>query len=119
MTGHWRRTTRLAGGWEVPPFLEVITDSVGAVKLDMTHATTRTRVIDLVVASAGGTITLVVPQGWGVDAQGVQTDGMNARLSSRVPTRPGGDAPRIAVRGRTAGQLKVRYPSRREQARNY
>lgn len=115
--GEWCRTTRLDGAWVVPPFLEVNTDAVGLVKLDMTHASIHSRVIDLVIASAGGTITLVVPEGWGVDTQEVQTDGMNARISSRVPTRPGRGAPRIVVRGRTAGGLKVRLPTRRELAR--
>ncbi|MDO5736285.1 MAG: DUF1707 domain-containing protein [Propionibacteriaceae bacterium] len=116
--GQWRSTTKRDGRWELPPFVEINTDSVGSVRLDMTRATVRSLLIDLVITSSGGTVTLVIPDGWGVDTMGLQTDGMGATISSRVPTRPSRGAPRIVVRGRTAGSLKVRYPTRRELARN-
>lgn len=114
--GNWLRNTVLQGKWEVPPFLEVNT-GMGYVKLDMTHATCRSRVIDLMITSSSGTITLVIPQGWCVDTTEVQTNGMSGTISSRVPTRSPLDAPRIVVRGRTAGSLKVRHPTGRELAR--
>lgn len=112
--GTWRRRTIRRGVWEVPPFMEINADTAASVRLDMTHATSRAAVIDLVVTSAGGSITLVVPEGWGVDIQGVQSDGMGASVTSRVPTRPGRGVPRIVVRGRTTGSLSVRHPKRRE-----
>lgn len=107
-------STILRGVWEVPPFLEVNTGFFASVRLDMTHATCRTRVIDLVINSSGGTITLVVPEGWGVDTQGVKTSSLPYTISSRLPTRPSHGAPRIMVRGRTSGRLSVRNPTRRE-----
>lgn len=112
--GDWRRSTKLQGVWEIPPFIEINTDFAATVVLDMTHATFRSTAIDVVVTSSGGSIRLVVPQGWGVDIQGVQSDGMGASVTSRVPTRPDRELPRIVVRGRTTGSLKVRHPTRRE-----
>lgn len=112
--GTWRRRAIRRGAWEVPPFVEVNADMAASVRLDMTHATSRAAVIDLVVTSAGGSILLVVPEGWGVDAQGVQTDGLGASVTSSVPTRPERGLPRIVVRGRTTGSLKVRHPKQRE-----
>ena len=114
--GDWLRNTVLKGAWEVPPFIEINT-GMGYVKLDMTHAGCRSRVVDLMVTSSSGTITLIVPQGWCVDTSEVQSSGMAGTISSRVPTRSPVDAPRIVVRGRTAGSLKVRHPSRRELSR--
>lgn len=114
--GDWRRRTIRRGVWEVPPFLEVSTGAAASVMLDMTHANCRSRIVDLMVTSAGGTVTVVVPEGWGVDIQGVQSGGMSATIASRVPTR---GEPRIIVRGRTAGALKVRRPRRRELAAHH
>lgn len=114
--GDWLRNTVVQGAWEVPPFLEVNT-GMGWVKLNMTHATCNSRVVDLMVTSSSGTITLVVPQGWCVDTTEVQTSGMSGTISSRVPTRSPVEAPRIVVRGRTAGSLKIRHPTPRELAR--
>ena len=118
INGEWSRNTVRQGAWEVPPFLEVNT-GMGYVKLDMTHATCRSRVVDLVITSSSGTITLVVPHGWCVDTSEVQTSGMSGTISSRVPTRSPGDAPRIVVRGRTAGTLKVRPSTPRDIARQH
>lgn len=114
LTGDWRRSTTLQGVWEVPPFLEINTDVAASVVLNMTHATSRSSAIDVVVTSSGGSVLLVVPEGWGVDIQGVQSDGMGASITSRVPTRPTRGLPRIVVRGRTTGRLRVRHPKRRE-----
>lgn len=114
--GDWLHNTVQRGVWEVPPFLEINT-GWGYVKLDMMQATCHSAVVDLVITSSSGTITLVVPQGWCVDTHEVQTSGMSGTISSRVPTRSPMDAPRIVVRGRTAGSLKVRHPKPRELAR--
>lgn len=116
LMGDWRRSTKLRGVWEVPPFIEINTGMAASVVLDMTHATYRSNAVDVVVTSSGGTILLVVPEGWGVDIQGVQSDGMSASVTSRVPTRPDRGLPRIVVRGRTTGSLKVRHPKPRELA---
>ena len=114
--GDWLHSTVRRGVWEVPPFLEINT-GWGYVKLDMTHATCHSAVVDLVITSSSGTITLVVPQGWCVDTHEVQTSGMSGTISSRVATRSPAAMPRITVRGRTAGALKVRHPTRRELER--
>lgn len=108
-----------AGNWVVPPFLEVIT-GWARVYLNFTAAVAASPVIDLVVLSGGGTVVLVVPEGWGVDTERVGTSGQNASARSRVRTRPEPGKPRIVVRGRTTATMVVRHPNvfdRRRQRR--
>ncbi|MDO5533522.1 MAG: DUF1707 domain-containing protein [Propionibacteriaceae bacterium] len=97
----------IAGEWAVPPFLEVHS-SIGGVLLDFTLATARAKVIDLVlVVNDWGTTTIVVPEGWGVDTQATQVE-VSYIETRGVRTRPQADKPRIMVRGRTSGQVKVK-----------
>lgn len=99
------------GEWVVPPFLEVIT-GWDRVYLNFTDAKTSASLIDLVVLSGGGTVVLVVPEGWGVDTERLATSGQAASARSRVGTRPTAGKPRIVVRGRTTSTLIVRHPGR-------
>ena len=107
------RWTELAvvGPWVVPPFLEVQT-SIGGVRLDFTQATARSKVIDVVLMiNDWGTATIVVPEGWGVDTEGVKVDnGQTAGLNSSVRTRPERGMPRLILRGNFAGSVVVRHP---------
>lgn len=96
------------GTWEVPPFIEVVTGYSG-VHLNFMAAKVATNLIDLVLVSGGGSTVLVVPEGWGVDAERLQTSGQ-AYVRSRVSTRPTGDNPRLVVRGSSSGSLTVRNP---------
>lgn len=103
------------GTWEVPPFLEVVTGYTG-VHLNFCGAKTSTNLIDLVLVSGGGSTVLVVPEGWGVEAERLQTSGQ-AYVRSRVSTRPTGNNPRIVVRGSSSGSLTVRHPGRFDERR--
>lgn len=103
------------GTWEVPPFLEVVTGYTG-VHLNFCAAKPATKLIDLVLVSGGGGTVLVVPDGWGVDAERLQTSGQ-AYVRSRVSTRPAGDNPRLVVRGSSSGSLTVRHPGRMDERR--
>lgn len=103
-------TVNQTGVWVVPPFLEVIT-GWSRVYLDFTHARVTSKMIDLVVLSSGGTVVLVVPEGWGVDTERLSTSGQAGYAKSRVRTRPAPGGPRIVVRGHTAASLIVRHPN--------
>lgn len=97
----------IAGLWQVPPFLEVHS-SIGGVRLDFSQARPMAQIIDLVLmTSSYGTVTVIVPEGWGVDTTGYHTD-VNNFSSKGVRTRPSKGLPRVIVRGRTNGQVKVR-----------
>ena len=112
LRGHtWWRTERFEGAWEVPPFLEV-NASKGPVLLDFQRATILTPVIDIVInATWLGAVTLIVPEGWGVDTEGVKVDnGQTAGLNSSVRTRPERGMPRLILRGNFAGSVVVRHP---------
>ena len=111
------------GPWRVPPFMEAVT-GWSDVRLNFVMAEPGAKLIDLVLLSGGGACVLVVPQGWGVDTERLQISGQQKSAVSRVSTRPTGDNPRIVVRGRSAGNVKVRHPNwfdkrqlRREVAR--
>ncbi len=100
----------VCGVWDVPPFIEVQVTSWGA-KLNFTQARPLAKLIDLVLVGGGwGSVALVVPEGWGVDTQGLQSDGQST-VTSKVPTRPAPGMPRIVVRGRTTGNMQARHPS--------
>lgn len=113
---HWWRTEIIAGDWEVPPFLEVNARK-GAMLLDFQRARVLTPVIDLVVnASWLGSVTLVVPEGWGADltqAQGSQGVG----VASEADTRPAPGMPRLLIRGQVGAGVVVRHPKPRDRRR--
>ena len=101
-------TMTIAGPWVVLPFLEVHNTSVGGVRLDFSQARPASRIIDLVISMHGyGTLTVIVPVGWGVDSTTTQADVHNVQ-STGVHTRPSKGLPRVIVRGRTNGAVKVR-----------
>lgn len=102
-------TLERIGEWIVPPFIEVIT-GWSRVYLNFVDAKPAAQLIDLVVLSGGGTVVLVVPDGWGVDTERLATSGQAASARSRVGTRPSPGQPRIVVRGRTTAGLIVRHP---------
>lgn len=110
---------RRDGVWDVPPFIEVVASGMGSVHLDFCHAKVLARVIDLVV-TGNGTVTIVVPHGWGVDLAHVNISdgGMGSQASSSVPTRPLNKNPRIVVSGTTSGGVKVREPNWADRRRH-
>ena len=108
----WRQLT-VSGDWVTPPFIEVHS-SIGGVLLDFTLATAPAKVIDLVlVVNDWGTTTIVVPEGWGVDTQATQAEASYIETRG-VRTRPQHGKPRIIVRGRTSGQVKVKLSDERD-----
>ena len=112
----WWRTHVVQGTWQVPPFLEVIA-SRGSVRLDFQKAEPLASVIDLVITSSWlGSVTLVVPKGWGVDVTSFSI-AQNVTVTSGVPSRPAPGMPRLVVHGLVAGGFTARYPKASEEAR--
>lgn len=108
----WKQLT-VSGEWVAPPFIEVHT-SIGGVLLDFTLAAAPAKVIDLVlVVNDWGTTTIVVPEGWGVDTQATQAEASYIETRG-VRTRPQHGKPRIIVRGRTSGQVKVKVSTEKD-----
>ncbi|MGJ6980494.1 DUF1707 SHOCT-like domain-containing protein [Aestuariimicrobium soli] len=103
------------GPWEVPPFLEVHA-SYGGCRLDFSQATTRTRVIDLVLIGYLGAVTIIVPEGWGVDTTTYQSERTTTEQKG-VLTRPRKGLPRIILRGQASGSVKVRLPTDADRRR--
>lgn len=104
------------GPWDVPPFLEVHPNAWG-ILLDFTMARPLAPVIDLVVASGMmGTLTVIVPDDWGVDTGGINSHGQ-AQINSQVRTRPVPGKPRIIISGQTSGTLSVRRATSWDQRR--
>ncbi len=102
---------KLEGAWELPPFLEVLGTGWGTVKLDCTHARPLAKVIDVVI-TGNPSVTIIVPDGWGVDVQQLNISGASGSINSMVPTRPVGPNPRIILRGSTTMTVKVRNPGK-------
>lgn len=107
----WWKRRKVQGEWVVPPFMEVITGA-GGVQLDFTRARAAAPVVDMVVMANYGTVRLVVPQGWGVDATALQAAGQSSTVTSQVGTRPEPGQPRIIVRRRSAAAFIVTTPGR-------
>ena len=103
------------GAWDLPPFVEILGTGWGGVKLDCTRARPLARVIDIVI-TGNPSVTVIVPDGWGVDVQQLNVSGQSGTINSMVPTRPIGDLPRLILRGSTTMAVKVRQPRRRERA---
>ena len=104
------------GTWDLPPFVEILGTGWGGVKLNCTLARPLARVIDVVI-TGNPAVTLIVPEGWGVDVQQLNVSGQSGTINSMVPSRPIGDHPRLILRGSTTMAVKVRNPSRRDIAR--
>ncbi|MFT3888668.1 MAG: DUF1707 domain-containing protein [Arachnia sp.] len=103
-------TVHQIGTWAIPPFMEVISRG-GTVILNAVHAQALAPVIDIVVTGKG-TLRLIVPQGWGVDSEGLRADnGQMAGMDSTVRTRPDRGCPRLVLRGNFAGAVVVRHPN--------
>lgn len=103
------------GVWTVPPFL-VINQGFGSVKLNFLEAIPAAQLIDIQVVGGAGSITLVVPDGWGVDADRVSK--AFGSKSVKVPREPAPGKPLLVLYGSLGvGTLKVRPPSRSQQRR--
>ncbi|MDN5761648.1 MAG: DUF1707 domain-containing protein [Microlunatus sp.] len=103
------------GAWVVPPFLR-ISSGVGSVKLNCLQATAAASVIDVEVIAGAGSVVIVLPVGWAVDA-----DRLGKAMGSKtikVPRTPSAGQPLLVLYGNVGfGSLKVRPASGREQRR--
>ena len=98
-----------SGAWPVPPHLE-LRAGLGRVHLDYTRATVVHRYLHLDVALGAGSLGIVVPRTWWVDAGGLRVD----RGTVALP-RPTTDRPQVvlALSGRAGlARVRVRTASR-------
>lgn len=100
------------GEWNVPPFLEVYCSFWRTLTMSFLEATALAPVIDLVVVAHTGTLTVVVPPGWGVDTERISVSSQGG-FSSNVATRPDKGFPRIVMRGHVSNG-RARYAKPRE-----
>ena len=103
------------GVWTVPPFI-VINQGFGSVKLNFLEAIPAAQLIDIQVIGGAGSILLVVPNGWGVDADRVSKAWGSKTVN--VSREPAPGKPLLVLYGSLGvGKLKVRRPNRYEQRR--
>jgi hypothetical protein len=103
------------GVWTVPPFI-VINQGFGSVKLDFLESIPAAQLIEIEVVGGAGSITLVLPDGWGVDAERVAKAW--GSKSVKVPSDPAAGKPLLVLHGSLGvGRLKIRPPSRLQRRR--
>lgn len=84
------------GRWTVPPFV-VAAPTMSNIKLDLRDAVPQAEVIRLSVEGVAGSLTLVVPPGWGVDTDRV-SKGLGS-VRNRIGPEPVAGYPVIVVTG--------------------
>jgi hypothetical protein len=103
------------GVWTMPPFI-LINQGVGSVKLNCLEATPAAQLIEIQVVGGAGSIVLVVPDGWAVDADRLSKSWGSKKV--RVPRDPAPGKPLLVIYGSLGmGSLKVRPPSKLDQRR--
>ncbi|MFT3876962.1 MAG: DUF1707 domain-containing protein [Propioniciclava sp.] len=110
-----QQPVRVGGPWVAPPFIEVVCGWRSSL-IDFTQSHPTSPVIDIVIGGQWGGLTIIIPDGWGADLQGIQADGSSYTTSS-VPTRPRRGLTRLVVRGRSTGGVAVRTPTARDLRR--
>jgi hypothetical protein len=106
---------RRGGRWDLPPYLRVHAVA-SSVRLDLVDAVALADVVDMEVRPGAASVRLIVPAGWGVDADRLGRGVGSVKV--RVPGRPDPGCPLIVVRGSIgAGSFKVTGPSRRQLRR--
>ncbi|MDO5500226.1 MAG: DUF1707 domain-containing protein [Propionibacteriaceae bacterium] len=97
------------GDWEIPQFLR-LRGGVGSVHLDCTEAISPHNVIHVWIDGDLGSITIVVPEGWAADADGVRKS--LGSISLKVPKEPTMGRPILVVNGSMGmGSFTVRHPN--------
>ncbi|HEY7324614.1 MAG TPA: DUF1707 domain-containing protein [Streptosporangiaceae bacterium] len=102
---------RLTRRWQLAAETHVSAD-IGSVRLDLTEAEFDDHVIDLHVYSGGGSITIIVPRGVGVQIV-KHRGGVSSRLDPPVPGFP---LIRLDVTT-NIGRVRLRHPEGRNQVR--
>lgn len=104
-----------AGVWTVPPFM-LINQGLGSVKLKCLEATPAAQLIEIEVIGGAGSIVLVLPDGWAVDADRLSKSW--GSKSVNVPREPAPGKPLLVIYGALGlGSFKVRSASRFDQRR--
>jgi DUF1707 SHOCT-like domain len=102
------------GVWTVPPFI-VIKQGMGSVKLNCVEAIPAAQLIEIQVIGGAGSIVLVLPDGWAVDADRLH----KGSKSVKVPREPAPGKPLLVIYGSVGlGSFKVRPPNRLDKRRS-
>lgn len=108
-------TLRKEGVWTVPPYLRVRGD-LGSIRLDFRRAHPTSPVIQLDLSGGVGTIVMVLPQGWAVQAERL-VPGIGSRRI-RVGEEPSAGSPVLVLSGSLGlGTLVIRHPNGRDERR--
>ncbi|WP_433577382.1 DUF1707 SHOCT-like domain-containing protein [Nocardia brasiliensis] len=103
-------TRKKAGRWIVPAEITAECSS-GSIVIDFTQAICPHREVTVHAAVGSGKITLLVPRGWWIDLDRVQSKSGSVRNKAIGPVRPG--APLLRVDGQVrSGTLLAKYPRR-------
>ena len=108
-------TEKRGGVWTVPPFM-LITQGLGSVKLNCLEATPAAQLIEIEVIGGAGSIVLVLPEGWAVDADRLSKSWGSKSVD--VPREPAPGKPLLLIYGALGlGSFKVRSANRFDQRR--
>ena len=103
------------GLWTVPPFM-LINQGLGSVKLNCLEATPAAQLIEIEVIGGAGSIVLVLPEGWAVDADRLSKSWGSKSVD--VPREPAPGKPLLLIYGALGlGSFKVRSANRFDQRR--
>ncbi len=103
------------GSWVIPPFVR-LGSGMGSVKLNCLLARPAAGVIEVEVVPGAGSVLIILPDGWGVDADRL-TKSMGSK-TIKVPRDPAPGKPLLVFYGGVGlGSFKVRPGSRRELRR--
>ena len=103
------------GVWTVPPFM-LINQGLGSVKLNCLEAKPAAQLIEIEVIGGAGSIVLVLPDGWAVDADRLSKSWGSKSVD--VPREPAPGKPLLLIYGALGlGSFKVRSANRFDQRR--
>ncbi len=103
------------GIWVVPPYLDVQAKAAD-VRLNFLRARVAGPLIQVELSGAMGSVKLILPEGWAVNADRLRGGLGSAKI--RVANQPAPGCPVLVLRGSLAmGNLKVRYATRGEVRR--
>lgn len=112
--GGWTNATR-RGRWAIPRFLR-LRGGMGSVKLDCTEATTAHQVIHLWIEGDMGSITVVVPEGWAANVDGLRKSWGTIKVKVASDSTMG--RPTMVVNGSMGmGSFRIRHPNWFERRR--
>ncbi len=103
------------GVWTMPPFI-VINQGLGSVKLNCLEARPAAQLIEIEVTGGAGSVLLVLPDGWAVDADRLAKQWGSKTV--KAPREPAPGQPLLVISGSLGmGSLKVRPPNRFDKRR--